>query len=179
MGELIRLVMDLLSTAAPFRIVHTWERGLLFLFGRFQWTTGPGLKLVVPYFMDVRCVSVVPRNERTPLNTVTLRDGMTLTYQAAILIKVEDVEKAYNHVENWSETVIEIADGMLSELLAEADPERFEPERKKRENLRRKLCDEINEQSMVYGVRMLDLWFTQFVIGVKSIRLMGVDISKR
>jgi regulator of protease activity HflC (stomatin/prohibitin superfamily) len=174
-GDLLRLVMDLLTAASPFRLVHTWEVGLLYLCGRYQATTRPGLKLILPYFMDVKCVSVVPRNEKTPLNTVTLRDNRTLTYQAALFFQVDDAALAYNGVENWSETVVEIADGLLSELLAETDPERFEPERKKRENLRRKLCDEINAECLRFGVRLLDLWFTQFAIGVRTIRLLGTD----
>ena len=175
MSDLLRLVMDLLHQLTPCKVVMQWEAGLFYLMGRYQFSMKPGLKVIVPFLMDVRCVSVVPRNEKTPLNTVTLRDNRTLTYQASLFFQVVDAAKAYNSVENWSETVVEIADGLLSELIAEADPERFEPDYKKRENLRKKLCEEIDEQCLKYGVKMLDLWFTQFVIGVRTYRLMGSE----
>lgn len=173
MSDLLRLVMDLLHQLAPLRTVAHWEQGIYLFCGRYQFTARPGLKLVVPFFTDVHCVSVVPRNEKTPLNTVTLRDGRTLTYQAALFFQVVDAAKAYLSVDNWQETIVELADGMLSELIAESDPKRFEPERNKRANLRAELCEEINEQCGKYGVKMLDISFTQFVVNVRAYRLMG------
>lgn len=173
MGEILKLLNDIFQMIWPFRVVHSWEMGLYFIFGRFQFLCAPGLKFVIPFFTDVHTVTMVPRSEKTPVNSITLKDGRTLTYQCCLRLQVVDAAKAYCEVDNWKETSIEVADGLLSELLTESDPKRFDPAFKKRENLRKELCEEVNAQTLKFGVQMIDVSFTQFVVGARVIRLLG------
>lgn len=171
MTEAIKLLVDLISPIWPFKIVHQWEHGLYYVFGRYQWTCKPGLKVVVPYFTDVKTVSMVGEIESTPLQTVTLRDGRTLTYSASMRLQVIDANKAYNRIGHWSETTIELAAGIVSECLADAEPERFDPARGKRERLLNEIREEINTESEAYGVRLTTLRLNNLAF-VRTLRLL-------
>ncbi len=173
MEGLAKLLLDLVTLLWPFHVVRQWEQGLYYVNGRFQWQCSPGLKVVVPYFCDVKCISMVPEIETTPLQTVTLRDGKTLTYSASLTIQVVDAEKAYNRVGHWSETIIELAAGVVSACLADADPVRIvDPTRKKRENLLDEIRDEINAVASAYGVEVRALRLNNFALGIRTIRLL-------
>lgn len=173
MAELLRLLMDIIGQLSPFVKVSQWQHGLYTVNGRYQWTTGPGLKLVVPWFCEVQRVSVVPEIETTPLQTVTLRDGKTLTYSASLTLRVTDAAKAWNNVGHYSETAVELAAGVISSMLAEEDPVRIvDPSRSKRANMLDDIRGEINEQLANYGIEVLALRLNNFALGVPTLRLL-------
>lgn len=172
MAELLRQLLDLLKETNPFRVVQQWQVGLVTIAGRYWWTTGPGLKVVVPFLCDVHKVSVVPAAATTPLQTVTLRDGRTLTFSVTITYAVADANLAFNHVERYQETVIELASGVVAEVLADADPERFDPARGKRGRLLEEVREELDAECRRFGLEVRRLRLTNFALGVRTVRLL-------
>ncbi len=173
MEGLLRLILDFMRELTPFRVVWTWQTGLYYVAGRYQWTCKPGLKLVIPWLCEVRCVSVVPEIETTPLQTVTLRDGKTLTYSASLTLKVVDAAKAWNNVGHYSETAVELAAGVISSMLGEEDPVRIiDPSRSKRANMLDDIRGEINSLLVGYGLEVLALRLNNFALGVPTLRLL-------
>lgn len=172
MLELLRFALDVAGNLLPFRVVWQWQRGLVYLCGRYQYTTGPGLKLVVPYLSDVRCVSVVPEIYTTPLQTITLRDGRALTYSASLTVTVVDPHLAFNTLGHWSETVVEMAARQLSVGLAAAEAERFDPTRGKRDRLVEELRKEIDAATRVHGLEVSAIGLNNFALGVRTVRVL-------
>jgi hypothetical protein len=154
------------------RIVAEWEMGVYLVAGKYRGTVGPGLKLVFPGLCDVRCVPVVPEIYSTSLQSVTLRDGSNLTYSASITVVVRDAAAAYCKIGHHAETVVELAARIVSEGLADADPERFDPARGKRDRLLNELREDINEVCNRYGLDVTCLGFNNFVRGVRTVRLL-------
>lgn len=172
MTDLLHLLVSIAGHICPVRIVHQWEVGLYMVCGKHRGTVGPGLKLVVPGLCDVVTISRVPRIEQTPRQSVTLRDGRHLTFTASLTLQVEDAALAWLTVERWQETCVELAGGQLAELLAEADPERFDPARGKRSRLLDEFRDELDTLTAVYGVRVRAVRFQDFVLGARPLRLL-------
>lgn len=172
MTELVKLLVDLLVNLWPLRIVWAWQHGVYFFCGRAVGVVGPGVKLIFPFLCDVRTVSVVPEIYLTPLQTVQLRDKTMLTYSASITVVVRDALAAYTTLGHWAETVVEIAASMLSEGLADAEPERFGPARGKRDRLIDEFRKTINEDLKVHGLEVTALRLNNFVPGVKTWRLL-------
>jgi regulator of protease activity HflC (stomatin/prohibitin superfamily) len=172
MTELLRLVVDFLKPLWPVRVVWEYQRGVYYVGGRYWRTVGPGLKLVVPYLCDVVRISVVPEIYTTPLQTVTLRDGSTLTYSASITVVVTDPAAAWNRLGHYTETVVELAASILSEGLADADPERFDPARGKRDRLLNEQREAINAALAGYGLELAALRLNNFCRGVRTLRLL-------
>jgi regulator of protease activity HflC (stomatin/prohibitin superfamily) len=172
MTEILNLLLTIFQACSPIRIVHQWQCGLYYVAGKYRGTVGPGLKLVVPGLCDVTCVSLVPRIEQTPRQTVSLADGKSLTFTASLTIQVFDAALAWNGVERWQETAVELAAGALSELLSAESSKRFAPSYGKREKLRAELCQGIDELTARWGVHVLDVRFNDFVLDARPIRLL-------
>lgn len=115
MAELLRLIMDLVSLLFPFRLVHQSQRGVLFLWGTSpRCTLSPGIYFVLPWFTDVVPVSVVPHVYQTPLQTVA-----GVSFSASLVVHVTDAWAAFNTLELWHESAVELASAVLSqEMLA-------------------------------------------------------------
>jgi regulator of protease activity HflC (stomatin/prohibitin superfamily) len=171
-SEVIRLVIDVLRTAWPLRIVYGWERGVYLFCGRAVCTLGPGIKLVCPGLSDVRPVSIVPWIAITPLQSVTLRDGSTLTYSATLTVVVRDPEAAYTRIDHYHDTVIELSARIVSEELEAAEIDRFEREYGKRARLMEAIREKINAECGRYGLEVQKLGMNNFVRGVRTVRLL-------
>ena len=172
MAELLKLVLDLIEKLAPLGKVSTWERGCYFVAGRFQGTVGPGVWPLIPWLCELPTVSMVPSIHGTPLQTVTLRDGRALTFSATVTVQVDDAAKAWNTVERYSETTMELVGALLAEQLADVDPDRFDPARGKRDRLLEELRAEADAATAAFGVRVRAIRFGNFAVGVRTLRLL-------
>lgn len=172
MTEVFLKLIDIASSLVPVRYVRQWERGLYLVCGRYWRTVGPGPKLVLPGVCEVVRVPVVPEVYASPLQTVTLRDNSTLTFSASATVVVTDAAKAYLELGHYTETVQELVAAMLAEGLADADPERFDPARGKRDRLLNEQREEINGELARYGLQVVTLRLNNFVRGVRTVRLL-------
>lgn len=170
MGELLNVLIQIFQFVWPFRPVEHWERGVVYLFGKYWRMVGPGRWPVVPFFMDVRAVSVVPAILATPLLTITLKDGRTLTFSAAATVYVEDPAQALNAIDDFQTTTQELLGARIAEKLAEVDAARLDTGARKR--LLSDLTRWLDEETILYGVRVTTLRFTNFAVNLKSYRLL-------
>jgi hypothetical protein len=170
MGELVQLLIQIAEFAWPFRSVEQWERGVYYFFGKCWKTVGPGRWPVIPFFMDVRAVSMAPAIIGTPLLTITLSDNRTLTFSVAAVVKVERADDALNEIENYMETTQELLGARVAEKLAEVDAARIDATGRKR--LLTDLTRWLDDETEAYGVRVTGLRFTNFAINLKTFRLL-------
>lgn len=170
MGDFLRLILDSIKYLWPFRIVQEWERGGYYIGGRWWREVGPGLKVVVPFFTEVIEASCATAIVPCSREDITMTDGSTLSFSATATVRVVDVYKALNAVEHYHESTQELIGAFLAENLAEVDPERLAPNKRKRlfNDLQRTLSTEAAE----FGVEVSKLRFTSFVMNVRTYRLL-------
>lgn len=172
MSELLLKLLDFAGALSPLKIVPSWCHGVYLVAGKHRGTVGPGLKLVIPGLCEIIRVSVVPEVYPTRLQSVALRDGKVLTFSASVTVIVTDAAKAYLELGHYTETVQEIAAAILAEGMADADPDRFDPARGKRDRLLAEIRAEINKTIEPYGLSATALRINNFVPGVRTVRLM-------
>jgi regulator of protease activity HflC (stomatin/prohibitin superfamily) len=172
MADLIQLLLNCANQLSPLRLVWHWQAGLYYFVGRYQWTTGPGLKLVIPGLSDVKTISLAAHPHTTPLQTITLKDGKTLTYSASVAVVVHDPEKAYHRLDNFEDSIVEIIARILSENLANADPDRLDPKFGKRGRLLEEQRELLNKSCDEFGITITQLGLNNCVLGVKTLRLL-------
>ncbi len=170
MGELMRLIVDSIAYLWPFRIVRAWERAGYLVCGRWWKEVGPGLYLVVPFFMDVHSVSVAEAICGTQRQDITLSDGSTLSFQATCTAKIVDVRKAVCSVDDFASTTQELLASVLADKLAEVDADRLSPQ--KRTRLFSDLKRWVAEEAAGYGVEVSKVRFVSFVTNIKTHRLL-------
>lgn len=170
MGDFLRLILDSLQYIWPLRIVHQWEKAGYYVFGRCIWIVGPGLYPVVPWFMDVKTVSIAGARVGTGRQDLTLTDGSTLSYSATAWACVTDPELALNAVDSYGATTAETLASILSDKLIEINPDRLRPGR--RDTLFKSLEALVQEETATYGVTISKLCFPSFILNVKTHRLL-------
>jgi hypothetical protein len=171
-SDLLRLLVDLFNAVWPFRVVNQWQKGAYYVCGRYCGWVGPGCYPFVPFFSDVVVVLAKPAIWPIPLLNVSLRDGRVLAYSAMVTLQIEDMNLAMNEVAEWTESCVERVSGVLSQGLADAKPERFDPARGKRDNLIEELREAADRETREWGVRVISISFPNFVLNVRTHRVL-------
>ena len=76
-----------------FRILREYERGVVFLLGRFHKVKGPGLILVIPIIQQMVRVDLRIRVLDVPEQDVISRDNVSVKVNAVVYFRVIDAEK--------------------------------------------------------------------------------------
>lgn len=168
----ISALIEFLERFWPLVRIEQWERGCFYLFGRARKRVlKPGIYPIVPWFTGIETASVVPTVLTTPLLNLTLKDGRTLVYSVTSVVRIYDVYKALNEIDDYKESTAELISRRVSEKLADVDAARVDPE-----NRRRLLTDLkrwLNEELQPYGIELLDFGFTTCLLNQKVYRLMS------
>jgi regulator of protease activity HflC (stomatin/prohibitin superfamily) len=101
---------------------------------------------------------------------ITLQDKSTLSFDATATMRVVDVDKALNSIDNYGTSATLKVAAVLATKLAEVDAERLAPEKRKR--LLSDLRKWINDETLCFGVECLDVSFNSFVLNVRTFRLL-------
>ena len=171
MGDFIHAVLSSIEFLFPFRIVHQWEQGGYYIFGRFWKTVGPGCYFVVPFFTWLSEVSVVPYMVATPRLDVTLLDGKNLSFYASAWAQVVDYNLAHNTVEDFQATTKELVEAVIADRLARVKPSRMEPEN--RADLLRDLTEWCNNETAQFGISISKVRFSTFVLNARTYRIIN------
>lgn len=172
MGDLWRAVVDSIQYLWPLRLVHSWEQGGFYIFGRCVWIVSPGCYPIVPWFMDVKTISCARAIVGTGRQDITLLDGSFLSFAATVWAQVTDARKALNDIDEPHSTTQELLASLLADTLAETPVDRLRGSRRKVNNLFAQLEESLKTEAASYGVQVSDLRFTSFVLGAKPYRLL-------
>ena len=170
MGELFKLFLESIQFLWPLRMVEQWESGGYYIFGRWYWTLKPGMYPIVPWFCDVKTVSMAEAIVGTGRLDITLQNGSVLSFAATATAKVIDPFLAINTVDEYQETIRELLSSVLAEKLASVDADRLTPE--KRGRLFSDLKGWVAKEALEYGVDVKKVRFTSLLTNVKSHRLL-------
>ena len=94
---------------ASIRILPQYERGVLFLLGKFVGIRGPGLTFVFPPFQTMTRVSLRTVTMQIPSQKIITKDNVSIDIAAVAYYKVTDPEKAVIAIENVYNAVNQIA----------------------------------------------------------------------
>jgi regulator of protease activity HflC (stomatin/prohibitin superfamily) len=109
----------LLLIISSIKVLREYERGVVFLFGRFQGVKGPGIIILLPMVqqmvrMDLRTIVM-----DVPPQDVISRDNVSVKVNAVIYYRVIDPERAVIQVENVHEATSQIAQTTLRSVLGQ------------------------------------------------------------
>ena len=128
--------------AYSFRILREYERGVVFMLGRFWKVKGPGLIIIVPFIQQMVRVDLRTRVLDVPPQDVISRDNVSVKVNAVVYYRVMDPEKAIIQVENFNQATSEIAQTTLRTVLGQHELDEMLAEREKLNSDLRRLLDE-------------------------------------
>jgi regulator of protease activity HflC (stomatin/prohibitin superfamily) len=125
------LVIVALFLFSTFKILPEYERGVIFLLGRFSKVKGPGLIIVVPGLQRMVRVDLRTIVMDVPTQDVISRDNVSVKVSAVIYFRVIDPEKAIIQVENRVEATSQLAQTTLRSVLGQHELDDMLAERDK------------------------------------------------
>ncbi|GIU15418.1 slipin family protein [Shewanella sp. MBTL60-007] len=116
-GVLTFLVVALL--VSMFKILREYERGVIFLLGRFYMVKGPGLIIVIPIVQQMVRVDLRTVVMDVPTQDVISRDNVSVRVNAVIYFRVIDAQKAIINVEDYLQATSQLAQTTLRSVLGQ------------------------------------------------------------
>ena len=121
----------LLLVIASIRILREYERGVIFMLGRFWGVKGPGLIVVVPGIMQMARIDLRVVTMDVPGQDVISKDNVSVRVNAVVYFKVVNPEHAVIQVANFLQATSELAQTTLRAVLGKHDLDEMLSEREK------------------------------------------------
>lgn len=152
MTALITLVVtSLLVLWLILNILREYERGVVFLLGRFQRVKGPGLIIIIPGIQQMERIDLRTIVMDVPSQDVISRDNVSVKVNAVIYFRVIDPERAIIQVENFQIATSQLAQTTLRSVLGQHELDEMLAEREKLNLDVQKILD---EQTDAWGIKV-------------------------
>ncbi len=147
----IVVVIVLMVLFSAIRVVQQYERGVIFVLGRFSGAKGPGIFLVPPFItrmikVDLRIVTLT-----VPPQEVITRDNVTVKVTAVVYFYVVNPEHAVINVMNYLQATTQIGQTTLRNVLGQSELDELLSQRNK---INRELQAIIDEHTERWGVKV-------------------------
>jgi regulator of protease activity HflC (stomatin/prohibitin superfamily) len=156
-----------------FRVAQQYERSLVFRFGRYRDTRGPGLFWIIPLGVD-SAVKVDMRvlTDGVEQQEAMTRDNVPIKINAVIWYRVVKPELAVIEVQNFRNAVIQVS---LTTLRNTIGQHTLDDVLKEREKLSTLLKDRTDEVTEAWGVEIQNVEMKNVEIPVSMQRAMAQE----
>jgi regulator of protease activity HflC (stomatin/prohibitin superfamily) len=130
-GVEVLAILVVILLLATFRILREYERGVVFMLGRFWKVKGPGLVMVLPVVQQMVKVDLRTIVMDVPSQDVISRDNVSVKVNAVLYYRVIDPQKAIIQVANFYEATSQLAQTTLRAVLGKHELDEMLAERDK------------------------------------------------
>jgi regulator of protease activity HflC (stomatin/prohibitin superfamily) len=167
-GGLILLVAILV--VASFRILREYQRGVVFMLGRFWRVKGPGLIVIIPGIQQMVRVDLRTVVMDVPTQDVITRDNVSVKVNAVLYFRVIDPQKAIIQVENFLEATSQLAQTTLRAVLGKHELDELLAERDK---LNMDIQQILDAQTDAWGIKVATVEIKHVDIDVSMVRAIA------
>ncbi|SAL81258.1 SPFH domain-containing protein/band 7 family protein [Caballeronia choica] len=160
-GVLVALIVLLLFSAI--RIFREYERGVVFMLGRFWKVKGPGLVLIIPAVQQVVRMDLRTVVFDVPPQDVITRDNVSVKVNAVVYFRVVDPEKAVIQVARFLDATSQLSQTTLRAILGKHELDELLAER---ERLNADIQRVLDAQTDAWGIK------------VSNVEIKDVDINE-
>ncbi|MEJ2343807.1 MAG: slipin family protein [Gammaproteobacteria bacterium] len=159
----VALAVIVALIASSLRVLREYERGVIFMLGRFWKVKGPGLILVIPVIQQMVRVDLRVIVMDVPSQDVISRDNVSVQVNAVVYFRVLDPERAIIQVENYYAATSQLAQTTLRSVLGKHELDEMLAER-----------DKLNSDIQIILDEQTDAWG----IKVTNVEIKHVDINE-
>ncbi len=136
------------------KILQEYERGVIFLLGRFQTVKGPGLIILIPGIQKMVKVDLRVIVLDVPTQDVISRDNVSVKVNAVIYFRIVDPEKAIIRVANVFEATSQLSQTTLRSVLGQHELDDMLAERDK---LNADIQDLLDARTDNWGIKVANV----------------------
>jgi regulator of protease activity HflC (stomatin/prohibitin superfamily) len=168
----VLIAIALLLLVSAFKILQEYERGVIFLIGRFYKVKGPGLIIVIPVVMRMVRVDLRTIVMDVPTQDVISRDNVSVKVSAVIYFRVTDPEKAIIQIENRVEATSQLAQTTLRSVLGQHELDDMLAEREKLNADVQRILDQATE---AWGIKVTNVEIKHVDLDESMIRAIAAQ----
>lgn len=156
--------------ASSIRILREYERGVIFMLGRFWKVKGPGFIIVIPFVQQMVRVDLRTIVMDVPSQDVISRDNVSVHVNAVVYFRVIDPEKSIIQVENFYEATSQLAQTTLRSVLGQHELDEMLAER---ERLNADIQNVLDKQTDVWGIKVSNVEIKHIDLDESMIRAIA------
>lgn len=141
----------LLLLISAFRILREYERGVIFMLGRFYKVKGPGFIIVIPLIQQMVRVDLRTVVMDVPTQDVISRDNVSVKVNAVVYFRVIEPDKAIIQVENFFDATSQLAQTTLRSVLGQHELDEMLAER---DRLNVDIQTSLDQQTDAWGIKV-------------------------
>lgn len=147
----IILALIILTVASMFKILREYERGVIFMLGRFWKVKGPGLIILIPFVQQIVRVDLRIIVMDVPTQDVISRDNVSVKVNAVVYFRVVDPQKAIINVEHYFDATSQLAQTTLRSVLGQHELDEMLASREK---LNEDIQEILDSQTDAWGIKV-------------------------
>ena len=133
------------------KVLREYQRGVIFLLGRFWKVKGPGLIIIIPVIQQMVRVDLRTVVLDVPTQDVISRDNVSVKVNAVIYYRVLDSERAIIQVEDFRNATSQLAQTTLRSVLGQHELDEMLSEREK---LNADIQRILDDQTDAWGIKV-------------------------
>ena len=162
-GGLTIVLLIVALLASSLRILREYERGVVFMLGRFWKVKGPGLVIIIPGIQQMVRVDLRTVVFDVPSQDVISRDNVSVKVNAVVYFRVIDPAKSILQVEDYLNATSQLAQTTLRAVLGKHELDDMLAER---ERLNQDIQQLLDTQTDAWGIK------------VSNVEIKHVDIDE-
>ena len=167
---IIPLVLLIVVLVSMLKILREYERGVVFMLGRFWSVKGPGLIIIIPILQEMMRVDLRTMVLDVPTQDVISRDNVSVKVNAVVYMRVVDPEKAIIQVENQLEATSQLARTTLRSVLGQHELDEM---LSGREKLSTNIQDLLDQQTDGWGIKVSNVEMKQVDLDESMVRAIA------
>ncbi len=152
------------------RILREYERGVVFMLGRFWKVKGPGLIIIIPVVQQMVRVDLRTIVLDVPEQDVISRDNVSVRVNAVVYYRVIDPQRAIIEVEDYMFATSQLAQTTLRSVLGQHQLDEMLSER---DRLNADIQTILDEQTDTWGIKVSNVELKHVDLDQSMIRAIG------
>jgi len=148
------LILLVIIVFSALKVLREYERGVIFLLGKYYRVKGPGIIIVIPGIQKMVKVSLRTVVMDVPPQDIITKDNVTVKVNAVVYFRVLDPRKAIIEVEDFLYATSQICQTTLRSILGQSQ---LDDLLSKREEINIHLQKVIDDQTEPWGVKVANV----------------------
>lgn len=166
----IVVAIIVLFILSAIKVLKEYERGVVFLLGKFQETKGPGLIILIPGIQQMTKVELRVIVMDVPPQDIISRDNVSAKVNAVIYFRIVDPERAIIQVADPYGATSQLAQTTLRSVLGRHDLDDMLAERDK---LNADIQEILDEQTDSWGIKVTNVEIKQIELDENMVRAIA------
>ena len=152
------------------RQIEQYERGILFVCGKYKKVLEPGWHIIWPVFQSCKKIDIRTRAVDVPEQVAITSDNVSIKINAVIYYKVFDAGKALCEVENFQYAVGQLAQTTMRNVVGTVTLDQLLTDREK---ISSNICSIIDKATDPWGVKVENVELKDISLSLEMQRVMA------